>query len=590
MPERVGRAREGPVVIVRDAKSKRWIRFTGVHRVLSARSLPLVMPVVAEVEEAVRGGLCAAGFISYEAAPAFDAALAAEAPDEFPLVWFGLFTGVEEVALPRGRQGFPKPMDWKPTVSEEEHAHAVRAVRSFIESGDTYQVNLTLRLETRLRADPWQFFLRLSAAQDPPYGAYIETDDWAICSASPELFFTREGEKLVSRPMKGTASRGRTFTEDAVREQHLRSSEKERAENVMIVDMVRNDFGRIARTGSVRVDRLFETEKYPTVWQMTSTVTADTDASLSGILRATFPPASITGAPKVRTTQIIDELETTPRHIYTGTIGYMLSDGNSQFNVAIRTALVNLRTRAVEYGVGGGIVWDSDPASEWQECATKAKVLFAEMPQFRLLETILWTPRTGYFLKERHLKRLAESAAFFDFDLDIRKVRAGLARLSKRFAGTPHRVRVLVGRSGSIAFQVAPFPTTARRIQKVALARKPVDSANRFLYHKTTFRRPYKEARAKQPGFDDVVLWNETGQATESTIANVVVRIGNRLYTPPVSCGLLAGTMRGLLLERGVVEERAVSVDELLLSPAVFLANSVRGLYKVQVVDTRQKG
>ena len=366
----------------------------------------------------------------------------------FPLLWFGLYEGVEEVELPGlGRRGAdPSELDWQASVGPAEFHRQMARIKALIRSGDTYQVNYTYRLRTQFAGDPWNFFLRLVAAQDPPYGAFVDTGEWVICSASPELFFRLDGTRIECRPMKGTAARGRTQAEDLAQAQALQASEKERAENVMIVDMVRHDLGRVAQTGSVKVARLFEVEKYPTIWQMTSTIEAQTEAGLGEIFRALFPAASVTGAPKVRTMQIIAELEPLPRRLYTGTIGFFAPGRRAQFNVAIRTLLANRRTGCAEYGVGSGITWDSDPEAEWQECRAKARILAPPVPAFSLLETMRWTPEEGYFLLERHLERLQDSALYFGFRLDLAALRLELERLSglgkprDRFGpGRPHR-------------------------------------------------------------------------------------------------------------------------------------------------------
>ena len=246
-------------------------------------------------------------------------------------------------------------------------------------------MNYTYRLIALLAAGPWDFFLHLVAAQEAPYGAFVDTGEWVIGSASSELFFRLDGDRIVSRPMKGTAGRGRTLAEDQAQAKVLQTSEKERAENVMIVDMVRHDLGRVAEIGSVTVPRLFTVEKYPTVWQMTSTIEARTTASLSDIFRALFPPASTTGAPKVRTVEIIAQLEPSPRRIYTGTIGFIAPGRHAQFNVAIRTLLLDRKTGRAEYGVGSGITWGSQPDAEWQECRDKARILTTRVPAFSLL-------------------------------------------------------------------------------------------------------------------------------------------------------------------------------------------------------------
>jgi len=589
-------------VIMRDAASGRWLRFTRPRQFVTARTLADVAPGLRRVEQAVlQDGLYAAGFVSYEAAPAFDGSLVVNDDGHFPLLWFGLYEGVEEVELPTAARGTDSgELDWQPSVGREEFDEAMARIKALIRSGDTYQVNYTYRLTAKLAGDPWNLFLRMVAAQDPPYGAFLDTGEWVICSASPELFFRLDGERIQCRPMKGTAARGRTQAEDLAQAQALQASEKERAENVMIVDMVRHDLGRFAQTGSVKAARLFELEKYPTIWQMTSTVEAQTEAGPGEIFQALFPAASVTGAPKVRTMQIIADLEPLPRRLYTGAIGFFAPGRHAQFNVAIRTLLVNRKAGYAEYGVGSGITWDSNPEAEWQECRAKARILAPQSPAFRLLETMRWTPQAGYYLLEQHLERLQDSALYFGFRLDQAALRLELEQLAARHGPRPRRIRLLVTKEGRISSESKALPKArwskrktsrakpAATPQRIILARAPVDSSNPLLYHKTTNRKVYEAARAACPGFDDVLLFNEQGEVTESTIANVAVDIAGKLCTPPVTCGLLPGTLRAHLLQRGELIERRITVAELLQSPRVFLLNSVRGMYPVGVVQARR--
>ena len=576
-------------VLLRDATQQRWLEFKRPRQFLQARTPTAVVAALGAVEKAVAGaGLHAAGFVSYEAAPAFDSALAVVGGSDFPLLWFGLYEEIQEAEPPLApTRGFEE-LQWQPSVEREEFRQKVERIKALIRSGDTYQVNYTYRLNARLPCEPWDFFLRMMAAQDAPYGAFLDTGEWVVCSASPELFFQLDGTRIECRPMKGTAARGRTQAEDLAQATTLQASEKERAENVMIVDMVRHDLGRVARTGSVKVSRLCEVERYPTLWQMTSTVEAQTEAGLLDIFQALFPPASITGAPKVRTTQIIAELEPLPRRLYTGAIGFFAPGRRAQFNVAIRTLLANRQTGLAEYGVGSGITWDSDPEAEWQECRVKAKVLSTPTPTFSLFETMLWTPGQGFFLLERHLDRLQDSARYFGFHLDLAAVRLALKQLATNLGGTPHKVRLTVDKERRHKLESDPLPEPAAQPQRIALAHTPVDSADLFLYHKTTNRHVYESARLGCPGYEDVVLFNERGQVTESTIANVAVEIDGKLCTPPVSCGLLPGTLRAHLLEAGGLVERPITIEELLHSPRVFLLNSVRGMYAVKVARDKQ--
>ncbi len=420
-----------------------------------------VMDCLRRVETLVESrGLYAAGFLSYEAAPAFDRALVVRESAGFPLVWFGLFERVEQIANLRGNLAncptVPRePVPWQPSVTAGEYALMVARLRERIAAGETYQVNYSFRLR-QPAGDPWEMFLELVEAQAASYAAYIETERFAVCSASPELFFELQGERIVTRPMKGTTARGRWTEEDRQRAAALAASEKDRAENAMIVNMMRNDLGRIARVGSVRVSDLFRVERYPTLWQMTSCVSAETRAPLAEIFAAMFPCASITGAPKANTMRIIAETEIAPRQVYTGSIGLIAPGRRARFNVAIRTVLVDKDRQLAEYGVGGGVVWDSTPEGEYAECLLKARILTAHRPEFSLLESMLWTPEGGFWLLEEHLRRLMGSADYFDFPCNAEEIRAALNVLASGLPPQPHKVRLLIDRAGLVATEAAP--------------------------------------------------------------------------------------------------------------------------------------
>jgi para-aminobenzoate synthetase/4-amino-4-deoxychorismate lyase len=536
------------------------------------------------IEEATqRDGLYAAGFISYEAAPAFDPSLSVKDDGKFPMLWFGLFERVEELELLPNAAASPPSVRWHPSVEPEEYRRCVHKIHEFIQNGDTYQVNFTYRLNAKTSVDPWRLFTDIAGNGEAPFAAFVDTGDWAVCSASPELFLRLDGENMESRPMKGTAARGLWFEDDRKKRKELRNSEKERAENVMITDMVRNDLGRVAMGGSVHVSSLFEIEKYPTVWQMTSTVRARTHEPLDRILKAAFPPASITGAPKCRTMEIIRDLESSPRRIYTGTVGFVTPGRYAQFNVAIRTVLLNKKTGHAEYGVGGGIVWDSKSPAEYEECLTKTKVLNPSARNFDLIETMLWTPQDGYPFLYYHLRRLARSADYFGFKVDLHKIRNKLSDVASGLALEPHRVRLLVSRCGKIKCEATPVGSASMDFGRVTLAESPIDRGDIFMYHKTTRRHVYEDAVAMSPESDDVLLFNEAGQITESTIANIALEIDGMFYTPPVSCGLLPGTRRAWMLDRAGLLERVISVGEVLESPNVYLMNSVRGMHKINI-------
>ena len=574
-----------------------WLRFENPVEVLTARTPDEVFQCLEKMEGS---GLWAAGFVSYEAAGAFDAALSTHEETALPLLQFGLFQSLEKVDLTGG--GDYSLDEWVPSVSRDEYVRAIAAIKAHIAAGDTYQVNYTFRLNADFDGDPFAFFCDLAAAQQGGFGAYVETDEFAICSASPELFFELKDGLITARPMKGTRPRGLTVSEDRKNAEALKVSEKDRAENIMIVDMIRNDIGRVAEPGSVETLSRFDVEKYPTVWQLTSTVQGrlnvdavssprspvrcergeDTASTLGNLFGALFPCASITGAPKAKTMEIIQLLETSPRGIYTGSIGFVAPDGEACFNVAIRTAFLDRMTGRMEYGIGGGIVWDSDADAEYEEALSKARILGLRPPEMQhcCLETMLWEDGE-IFLLERHLKRMAESAEYFDFKCDVDALCEHLLGLD--FDGAT-RVRVLLNRCGDVAVEHQPNHTFESMVSLVP-ARRPVDSGDVFLYHKTTNRAVYETAKADCPEADDVLLYNERGEVTESCIANVVVELDGRRVTPPVSCGLLAGTFRDELLARGEIEEQIVMLDDLKRASSVCLINSVRKWRKAMLVS-----
>jgi len=575
-----------------------WLRYREPLGVLSATRICDVLPLMAEVRRQTLAGRVAVGWIAYEASPAFDAAFTVRTPGPVPMAWFALFAGGEDAAAPEvAPAAAPFTPAWRGGPSPELYRRAVASIHEHIAAGDTYQVNYTYRLRAPWEGDPHERFAALARAQQSRYAAFIDAGRFAVLSASPELCFRLEDDLLTCRPMKGTAPRGLTLVEDRLLAAGLRASEKERAENVMIVDMVRNDLGRIARVGTVRVPRLWETERYPTLWQMTSTVCAETAAPLDEILLALFPSASITGAPKVRTMQIIKKVERTPRGIYTGCVGVLGPGRRGWMNVAIRTLVVDRKRDVAEYGTGSGIVWDAKAGAEFDECRTKTLVLGGVPLPFQLIETLAWTPGTGLLLLERHLRRIADSAEHFGFACDEGALRERLVE-STRGLRRPQRIRLLLDERGGIEITAAPLglpsvtlaerpPRSSTRVVRVAVARMPISRRELFLYHKTTRRKVYEEALAGRPGFDDVILWNEEGEVTEATIANVVIRDDAGFWTPPVASGLLAGTFRGWLLERGAIRERRVTVEELRDAKEVWLVNSVRGWRRCRFSDGR---
>jgi len=590
-------------VILRDPNDGSWSSCADPIRIVVARRVDEVIPSLEEVEEAVETrGLTAVGFIAYEAASAFDRALLTREPaGGIPLLCFGIFDRCSALRTPPELNVADHRVGaWAASQDEPDYRKTIGRIRDHIARGDTYQVNHTFRLRAPFSGDPRGLFRDLVRSQPESFATYLDLGDLVICSASPELFFRLDGDHLTSKPMKGTAERGWSLDTDRARRTWLEASEKNRAENAMIVDMVRNDFGRVAREGTVEVSRSFEIERHPTVFQMTSTVEARTDASVAEIMAAAFPFASVTGAPKIRTMELIRGFESEPRGVYTGAIGIIAPNRKVRFSVGIRTAVVDRRAETIEYGVGGGIVWDSTAVDEYDECVTKAGILSAPTPDFELLETILWEPDDGFALLDRHLDRLAGAAEYFDRSFDregvverLREVPGTELRSWSSNSVTPYlaptrslRVRLLVAADGSHRIEAVPLDSGSDAAAvRLGLAAEPVRREDPFLHFKTTHREVYELARATRPDCEDVLLWNERGEVTESTIANLVARIDGEMVTPPVECGLLAGTLRAELLERGEIVERIIRVEDLKGAESLHLINSVQGWRDVEWVD-----
>lgn len=535
-----------------------------------AKRIDEVLSVLEFAESEARSGSQVAVMLSYEAAPAFDSALIAHEPSDFPLAWAcvvenDLFDGV-----PKDKLVSSNP--WTPRADRDEYDRSVARIRELIAAGDTYQVNYSFPLTSSFSGDAYAWYRNLCLAQGAPYSAYLNLGRYKVLCLSPELFFERRGDHVITKPMKGTVKRGRWLEEDRDLAQWLGDSSKDRAENVMIVDLLRNDLGKVSVPGSVRVSSLFDLERFETVWQMTSTVesTLKEGTSLVDLMTALFPCGSVTGAPKIRTMQIIRELERFPRGAYTGAIGFLKPGGDCIFNVAIRTVVIDTETNVATFGVGGGVTIDSTAEREYEECLVKSRFLHASPAEFQLFESMLLEDGE-YFLLARHLERLRDSAAFFGFVFCTEEITLALKRVGVAANG---KVRLTLWKDGRIEIELSAIePFESRR---VALATEPVDSSDRFLYHKTTKRDFYTAQLAARPVCEDIIFWNERGEVTESTIANVVVSIDGQLFTPPVESGLLAGTFRNQLLAEGKIKERVITVEELKNIKEFYLINSVR--------------
>lgn len=552
-------------------------------RMISANSVTEVESALNAIEKMVKQGYYAAGYISYEASPAFDPAYRVAPTHKIPLLWFGIFSnadrGVEKF------EGHPFTIaPWESDTSQDTYIENIHEIKEAIARGDTYQVNYTMRLRSQFEGDDLAYYHILRNSQNTEYSTYLNIGRFRILSLSPELFFRLDGKTITTRPMKGTVQRGRWLEEDQELISWLSTSSKNQAENVMIVDLLRNDLSKIPGVLSVQVLRLFEIESYPTVHQMTSTVTATVQENTTfvDVLRALFPSGSITGAPKISTMGLISELEQHPREIYCGTIGFVEPNGEAVFNVAIRSILIDDETGIAEYGVGGGITWGSTTDGEYAEAFTKAAFLKTSNAPFELLET-LKLENGEYALLPRHLHRLSSSAQFFGIPLDVDLVADNLNKHASQFVGMRRRVRLLVSQKGKIQVESTPLHELPNIIQTVALAHTPVVKADKFLYHKTTYREIYTQHQNDHPTAFDVLLWNEDGQLTEFTNGNAVFEIEERKVTPPRECGLLAGTFRAELLAQGLIEEAVLRKSDIEKVTRIWLINSVRGWVPVRI-------
>jgi len=584
---------ENNCVVAQQPCANRWLLFRDPIHVFSSVDVGQVRAILEQTGcQVERYQQFAAGFISYEASPAFDRHFPERSTGEFPAIWFGIYDRYEVIDFPENTAdgGSTHILDWELSLTEEDYRAALTRIKDYIREGDAYQVNYSFRLRANCEIDSWSLFVQMvhsqNLANQPGYCVYVNTDNWAVCSASPELFMSLDQRVLTSRPMKGTAARGYGYQDDIEIGQRLRESGKNRAENIMITDMVRNDMGKIADTGTVRTTDIFALEKYPTFWALSTTVECHTDAGLPEIFEAMFPAASITGAPKLRAMEIIHELESLPRYIYTGAAGFVFPGSCAQFNVAIRTMLIDKDKdsgngkSSTEFGAGGGIVWDSDPGEEFQECHTKAEVLTSPQPSFDLLETLKWNRRGGFVNLESHLSRLANSASWFSWEVDLTGVREQLWSAERNFPQSDRRVRLRVSRCGQARVQhtaYSPLPDPYR----VKLAEAPIHSKNRFLYHKTTHREVYDSALAANRNCDDVLLYNERGEVTESCRANIIVELNGQFLTPPVSSGLLNGVGRALLLTEQKVTEKVILREQIADADSLWLVNSSRGCWRI---------
>lgn len=563
---------------------------------VEAHGLGEVPAALDRIEAGLGLGLHAAGFLSYELGYAFEPRLEGLMPEgrALPLLWIGLFREphvLDGAALDRqfASRAAPPPLeDLAFGLDAEQHAAAVGRVLDYLRAGDAYQVNLTFPINFRYGGDPLALYAALRASQPVAHGGIVATGAATLLSVSPELFVETQGGRATTRPMKGTVARGADAAGDAAAMAALRADPKQRAENLMIVDLLRNDLGRVSEIGSVAVPKLFSVETYPTLHTLTSEVTSRLRPGLSAgdLIRAMFPCGSVTGAPKLRAMEIIRELEASPRDAYTGSIGRIAPNGDLRFNVAIRTATLLPGGEGV-YGAGGGIVVDSEAASEFAECRLKARVLTDLAEDFGLFETLLWSPEAGYRRLDLHLQRLGNSAAELGFRFERETLTEKLAELAAGFGNArEQRVRFELNRNGSVMLRHVPLPLEQSRVLTIAIAAERAEAADPFARHKTTRRARYERcfAAAASQGCDDALLINREGFVTETSRANVFLERDGLLLTPPVAHGLLPGVLRRELLEAGRAREAALRIEDLAGEARWFVGSSLRGLRQARLI------
>ncbi|GMV36756.1 MAG: aminodeoxychorismate synthase, component I [Fimbriimonadales bacterium] len=561
-----------------------------------------VEEALAKLDAALADGLVASGFLSYEAGVALNRPNAIPHTHDLPLVWLGLYEGVEEAdpacfefdASAASGRGVENP---RLCVGAREYCRAVERIKAYIEAGDVYQVNYTCKVRFKYEGPPADLFLRLRSAHPVGYSGFLNLGYAQVLSLSPELLLRREGRRVLTRPMKGTAKRGRWSEEDQLIADALARDEKNRAENLMILDLMRNDLGRVCEYGSVTVPAMFQVERYPTVLQMTSEVEGllYEGVRVSDLLRAILPPGSVTGTPKLRACEIIGELEAEARGPYCGCIGIFRPNGDCLLNVAIRT-VVKQGARC-ELGVGGAIVADSTAVSEREEAISKSRFLFSRRVEFDLLETLRYDRGRGYRWTEEHLARMAASAGYFDRRWDAERViealegaASGVEADLSAIGAKAARVRLLVGADGEPRVEWAALVGGETRPVTLMLAEERTDPDDVFLYHKTTHRALYDLGlrEAQQRGHFDALFLNARGEVTECSRANIVALLDGEWVTPPLACGLLPGLWREEWLRRGPAIERVITLPDLLRAERVVIGNSVRGAIPVASLELGQ--
>ena len=577
-----------PFLLFDDARAGNARLYEGPLRTIVARQSGEVAPALEQLRQAVASGAHAAGFIAYDACFGLEPKLAplARRAGPSPLLWFGLFEGFRALSAGEVTAMLGDPdASWlgrpRPRIDRSAYPAAAGQVKEHLFAGDFYQVNLTFGCDIDVIGPPLAAYAQLRARANAGWGGIVRHPAGWLLSASPEQFFTLRAGLLEARPMKGTAPRRHDPNADAAEIAKLAADPKQRAENLMIVDLLRNDLARVAETGSVDVPELFAVETYPTVHQMVSRVTARLREGLGpvDVLETLFPCGSITGAPKIAAIAALHRLEPEPRGAYTGTMGWIEPGGDASFNVLIRTLELGDGETIARLGLGSGLVVDSVLEDEWNECLLKGGFVASDSKNFDLIETMRFDPQGGIANLEEHLDRLSEVAALFDFHFDRHAARNELQAATFRH-GQPAMLRLLLSPKGSMAIELKPIPEHPRQPVPVAVLPLPVDSADVRLRHKTTARAFLEEARKKGGAFETIFV-EPQGRLTEGSFTNLFVEKDGKLVTPPAERGLLPGLLRARLIAEGRAVEQDVTVDD--LGDGFLIGNNVRGLINARL-------
>ena len=590
--------------LLEDSKSnpsdaKNWL-FSDPQEKIIARDEKQLPAALEKLEYYRQKGLYLCGYLAYEAGYSFidkeiDRRLANH-PDQ-PLLYFIAFKSLDRLerkgidASFNTANPYPEsqlcPHDFRLSVIESTYLDAIKKIKKYILAGDTYQINYTIKYKFNLQGNAEALYRALRKTQPVEFGALLNFPESKIVSLSPELFVMKEADMIISKPMKGTAKRGRNRKEDEHIVDFLKNDPKTLSENVMIVDLIRNDFSRICDRGSVSVKNLFEVQTFKTIHQMISTVKGrlKSNISLDEMLRGLFPCGSITGAPKIRTMEIINELEAEPRGIYTGAIGYILPGNDFYFNVPIRTIVID-KGNHCEMGIGSGIIYESNAKSEFEECLLKANFITCLNEGFYLIETLKFDAGKKIFNNlEQHLDRLSQSASYFGFKVNKIAIEEHLSKIRKSFKIGKYKIRLTFYQNGDVKMAHELISENDITPKIITIGDQRIDSGSIFQYHKTSHRKIYTQEYevASRAGFYEAVILNERYEIAEACRHNIFIRKEDKLITPPLSAGILNGIYRQKLMQKENVVEKAITIEDLINCDEILLTNSVRGLVKVKL-------